>query len=321
MADQARCPGISSSTCGTGILPVETIAGDQPKGGTPSRARRRAIRAALLRKEWLEQRWRFFLGTLVLSGLLASLLRAQIIPANEAALLIYWPVGIFMVIFLAMGPVAAEKADRTWGFLIAQPISRADVLIAKWRMGLVQLIGMMAIATAAGALALWSRGFREVPADLALRLYGPLPETVDGLPGWLPGYTHRWAAALEISRLLHPVGALFAAAFFSTAALACIYTPLFFILSRARNEFSAALGGILLVLATHVWLVQLAAVGIAENPLFLYSGLLNPLAPLPLMWFPPAAVFLPLMAVVHVLLWIVLPIVIVRRIARKAVTR
>ena len=115
-------------------------------------AQRRPMRRALLWKEWREQRWRFFLGTFVLSGLLAGLLRAQIIPANEAALLIYWPVGLVMVIFLAMGSVAAERNDCTWEFLTAQPVSRAEVLLAKWRMGFLQLIGMITIATLAGDL-------------------------------------------------------------------------------------------------------------------------------------------------------------------------
>ena len=50
---------------------------------------RRSIRWALLRKEWQEQRWRFVLGTVVLSGMLAGLLRAQVVPHNEAALFIY----------------------------------------------------------------------------------------------------------------------------------------------------------------------------------------------------------------------------------------
>ena len=70
--------------------------------GEQKRAHRRQVRAALLRKGWHEQRWRFSLGTVVLTGLLAGMLRAQIIPANEAALLIYWPVGVVMVIFLVL---------------------------------------------------------------------------------------------------------------------------------------------------------------------------------------------------------------------------
>src|ERR1035437_885912 len=123
----------------------------------------RKIFRGLLRKEWQEQRWRFFLGTTVLSGLLAGLLRAQIIPNGEAALLIYGPVGLVMVVFLAMGSVASERADRTWEFLTVQPVSRARLLRAKWAMGLAQLTGMMVIATLAGSVAMASRGFRRMP--------------------------------------------------------------------------------------------------------------------------------------------------------------
>src|SRR5260221_12632211 len=99
----------------------------------------RQIFCALLRKEWQEQRWRFFLGTVVFSCLLAGLLRAQIIPNGEAALLIYGPVGLVMTIFLAMGSVASERADHTWEFLTVQPVSRAQLLRAKWMMGVAQL--------------------------------------------------------------------------------------------------------------------------------------------------------------------------------------
>src|SRR5580704_10557154 len=127
------------------------------------RGNRRQIFCALLLKEWQEQRWRFFLGTTVLSGLLAGLLRAQIIPNGEAVLLIYGPVGLVMVVFLAMGSVASERADRTWEFLTVQPVSSAQLLRAKWLMGLALLAGMIAIATTAGMIAMASRGFRRWP--------------------------------------------------------------------------------------------------------------------------------------------------------------
>ena len=88
------------------------------------------VLAGLWAKEWHEQRWRLFLGTVVLAGLLGGLLWAQIMPPQESALLIYWPTGMVLVIFLAMGSVAAERADRTWEFLLAQPVTRGDVLLA-----------------------------------------------------------------------------------------------------------------------------------------------------------------------------------------------
>ncbi len=278
----------------------------------------KSIRAALLHKEWQEQRWRFFLGAIVLSALLAGMLRAQIIPSVEAAVLIYWPVGILITVFLAMGPVAMERADRTWEFLVAQPISRAEVLLAKWRAGLWQLVGIMAIATVAGALALWSRGLRVMPGQGSSELTG---EAFPGMPRWLSGdggILAQVSSILHEAPSTHPILWLGLVGIVSTAALASCYTPFFFILSRARNEFTAGLGGILLAIVVHVWLMQLMAVAIGREWL-LVPALLNPLAPLVLIWFPQTAVFLPILMVFHGLLWVVLPCVVVRRVARKAV--
>lgn len=285
------------------------------------RSPRRAIRAALAHKEWLEQRWRFALGSLVLSALLAGMLRAQIIPSNEAAVLIYWPVGVLLAIFMAMGSVATERADRTWEFLIAQPVSRADVLLAKWRAGLWQLLAIIAIATIAGALALWSRGSRVLP--MQLDGYSPPTNTVNQVLGWSPaehGIWWRVFNALAAVQVTAPILWLGIVGFVSAVSLACWYTPLFFILSRARNEFAAGLGGILLAIVAHVWLLQFAATAFGSQWLF-WPSLANPLAPLALIWSPQSAVFLPALMAIHVLVWLVLPCVIVRRVARKAVSQ
>ncbi len=283
---------------------------DTPVTAQQRRAHRRQARAALLRKEWQEQRWRFFLGTVVLSGLLAGMLRAQIVPAGEAALLIYWPVGVVMVIFLAMGPVASERADRTWAFLVAQPVSRADVLLAKWTMGMLQLVGMMTIATVTGLLAMWSRGFRGQTTVL---------EDVIG----------DYVLAAEDVLVLaagHPVGWLCMVATAATIALACWYTPLFLLLTRARNEFTAALGGILLTIALHAWLAQFF-VTLLKSKLWLISVALNPLSIFVLAVNPESVpwvsgfVWVPALVMLHVLVWILLPLWWVNRVGRRAPTK
>ena len=254
----------------------------------------RKIFRGLLRKEWQEQRWRFFLGTTVLSGLLAGLLRAQIIPNAEAVLLIYGPVGLVMVIFLAMGSVASERADRTWEFLTVQPVSRARLLRAKWGMGLAQLAGMMAIATMVGMIAMASRGFRQQPVV----------------------YNYNAWSLLYVLSATYPLRSIIIFALVATASLACWYTPLFFLLTRARQEFTAALGGIFLTIALLVWLIQLSAGGGSRDfggispyqVALLCTGLLNPLSPVIVGFSEEFWPFLPVLLVLQVGLWIVLPV-------------
>jgi len=113
----------------------------------------------------------------------------------------------------------------------------------------------------------------------------------------------------------------------ATIALACWYTPLFFILTRARSEFAAAIGGVLLTIAVHAWLAQfwaLALLGgeklVGDYLLMCVLPMLNPLAGLVLAFVPQLGVLLPVVLLVHILLWIVLPVWYVRRRMRKAGT-
>jgi ABC-type Na+ efflux pump permease subunit len=273
------------------------------------------VRAALMWKEWREQRWRFALGSVVLGGLLAGLLRAQVIPPGEAALLIYWPVGVIMVIFLAMGPVATERADRTWEFLLARPVSRAQVLRAKWAVGVLQLVGMLAIATVAGMLAMWSRGVRLTP-DVVADIQQESNRAA------LLGYPEQIGFAQF--PLSHPFLWLGLVACMAAVSLACWYTPLMLILSRARNELGAALGGILLTIALHAWVAQFAAYALGYKALLL-PAVFNPLSPMVFVLTPNPPLFrawghtwgevMPALALVtafYIAIWIVLPVALIR---------
>lgn len=278
---------------------------------------RRMAARALLGKEWRAHRWRFLLGTFVLSLTLAGLLRAQLIPYREAALLVYWPVGILMTILLAMGSVAAEKADHTWEFLVARPVSRAVILRAKWKLGVLELAGMLAIATVCGVLAMWSRGFYEYHA-----LWGDdLRKNSDSYSRWL------------IERLGdHPGVWICQVGVVSVAALACWYTALFLVLSRARHEFEAGLAGILLTILLHVWL--LVVIVIANSPhelgsfyphwMVLTAMAAGPLTPLSLLLMPfemSAPGCWPLYLVLNLGLWVGLPIWLLGRVARRPARR
>jgi len=203
------------------------------------------------------------------------------------------------------GSVATERADRTWEFLIAQPISRADVLFAKWAMGLIQLVGMLAIATMVGVLALLSRhGFGRTSY---------MEQAGVEAPSTMIDLLLRIAA--------HPTLALSLLGLIATASLVSWYTPLFLLLTRARNEFTAALGGIMLTIALHAWLAQFLAatsVHLHSSLPFLISASLNPIAPLVLaihpglIWLAPFGIF------AHPLVWVVLPMWLFVRRSRRA---
>ena len=278
------------------------------------RMKQPAVLRALLRKEWAEQRWRFVLGAVVLSAMLAGLLRAQVIPYNESALFIFWVVGIPLTIFLAAGPVAGERSAGTWTFLLAQPVTRSNLLVAKWLVALGQLLGIIALAALAGGAAILSRGGSGSLTALA----DPGEEV---FKHWQSVFD--WATA-------HPVGWLFVVAAAAAVSLSCWLTGLCFVLARGRNEFAAGLGGILLTILLHAWL--LVGIGMIAGggetaltwlprPLGVVVASLNPLAPLFMAlspelhrWFVPAVL-------VNLVVWIVLPVLAVRQFAGRPVKR
>jgi hypothetical protein len=72
---------------------------------------------------------------------------------------------------------------------------------------------------------------------------------------------------------------------------------------RAKNEFEGALGGLLLTIAAHAWVIQFAAGGTMR----LLAGL-NPFAVFMVLTQPQYLGWLPLMLAVQLVLWIVLPV-------------
>ena len=225
------------------------------------------MNAALLWKEWREQRWRCVLGTLVLTAISASLVRAQIVTLPEALVLVFGPLGLMLAVFMAMGSVATERADETWDFLRAQPIGPARILRLKWLVGAAYLVVAFLVAGGAAHLAAWSRGL----FDLA-----PPPE-------WVWPYTSSPLVLLGTS-----AGSLWMLVLSSMTAMLALYTVLFFVLTRARDELHAGLGGVLLTIACLAWILQYrysisadgVVAGIPLKNILWTSSLLNPLSPL-----------------------------------------
>lgn len=223
---------------------------------------------ALWWKEWREQRWRLALAALVLVTISAGLVRAQLVTTDEATLLTFGPLGLLLTIFLAMGSVATERADGTWPFLMAQPLGRATVLRTKWAVGAVHLVAAFLLAGCAAHWAAWSRDLfrlQAVPIEYALQM-GVTAVPGGNSPGWL------WSTTC-----------------LATISMLAWYTVLFFLLTRARNELHAGLGGMLLTLAVLIWLAQygmaqvpLGATGFSAGVwrLFWFTGIVCPLSPL-----------------------------------------
>jgi hypothetical protein len=250
---------------------------------------------ALLWKEWREQRWRCVLGTLVVTTLSASLVRAQLVTMPEAVALIFGPIGLVLAIFLAMGSVATERADGTWPFLRARPVGVASLLRIKWLIGAASLTAAFLLAGAGAHVAAWSRGLFDLPApplELGPRYTGALP--CGNSAGWMWGLV-----------------------FLSYVSMLAWYTVLFVLLTRARDELHAGLGGLLLTIACLAWLLQYPASKevwnwepAIRNALWL-SALINPLSPLVFLFEP-----LPyrLLAIsVALVLWTVGPLLLMGR--------
>lgn len=254
------------------------------------------MRTALLWKEWREQRWRCVLGTLVLAVIAASLVRAQLIPLPEALVIVFGPLGLLLAVFLAMGSVATEREDGTWDFLRARPVGVVTLLRAKWVIGALNLVVAFVVA---GTAVYWAAHSRRLFAS-------PLPET-DTEP-----------------RLLASVGqtvqSLWLLVSVSLVAMLAWYTVLFFILTRARNELHAGLGGLLLTLAALAWMLQYPASRAvwfsepAARTVLWVSALLNPLSPAVYILENPT--WQTVAVAVALVLWVAVPLWLVGRLER-----
>lgn len=261
---------------------------------------------ALLWKEWREQRWRMILSVFVLATISASLVRAQLIPTPEAILLSFGVLGLILTIFLSMGSVATERQDGTWPFTLSQPIPRPTILRVKWLIGALNLLIALLFSGLAVTWAAWSRN-----------LYA-----LDGPPAWL---TERVSIITD-----NPNSALWTwrIIVLSCVSLLSLFTVLFFLLTRARNELHAGLGGILLTFIILAWLLQYLSVrhtggafgGLhAWEKAFWYSALINPLSPIAFMFeslrVQACAVTL------SVTLWTILPLTLIGAADRRRTRR
>ena len=107
----------------------------------------------LLYSQWQQQRWQVILAAVAMAVLLAGTVRAQLVSMREAATAILWFGGYIVAGFLAISPIGGERSNGTWQHLMALPTPRAAVILAKWLFGVISIVCIVLMATAAGWIA------------------------------------------------------------------------------------------------------------------------------------------------------------------------
>ena len=107
----------------------------------------------LLYSQWQQQRWQVILAAVAMAVLLAGTVRAQLVSMREAATGILWFGGYIVAGFLAISPIGGERSNGTWQHLMALPTPRAAVILAKWLFGVISIVCIVLMATAAGWIA------------------------------------------------------------------------------------------------------------------------------------------------------------------------
>ena len=142
----------------------------------------------LLWKEWHEQAWKLAFGCIVLAAMAAIGLHARMVAD---ATLIEWVavVGVFILpVLSSTGLMPAERAEGSFEALISMPVRPRQVLAAKAVLGVVLVVGPMAVA-AAVSLAL--AGGREMTAGAMLAFYVRATASAVALLAWMVALTVR----------------------------------------------------------------------------------------------------------------------------------
>jgi ABC-type transport system involved in multi-copper enzyme maturation permease subunit len=101
----------------------------------------------LIWKEWHEQRWKLFFGTVMLVFFTGSLFAARL-STNREVLVGVWIIGgVVLALYSAMGVFAPETTDRTKTFLFSKPIQPWKSFLCKWFFGWLNFAVPMLICT------------------------------------------------------------------------------------------------------------------------------------------------------------------------------
>jgi len=123
---------------------------------------------ALFWKEWQEQRWRLALACIGLVGFTAIGLKTRIIPDSDIIAITLLLSGFVLPAFAGMGLLASEHSAGTFKHLLAQPLPRWKLLLAKLGMGLISY-AVPILATC--AIVCVTVGGRELPYSRLIASY------------------------------------------------------------------------------------------------------------------------------------------------------
>jgi len=106
----------------------------------------------LIWKEWQEQRWKMFFGTLMLAFFTGSLLAARLTTDRELIIVVWVLGGLILSLYSAMGVFAPEITNGTKTFVLSKPIQSWQIFFGKWFCGWLNfavpmLICSLALAT------------------------------------------------------------------------------------------------------------------------------------------------------------------------------
>ena len=140
-------------------------------------------------KEWREQRWKLAFGVVILGALTAVGLRARIIP-DIGIIFCGMILGAFALpLLVAMGLVAGERAEGSFGTLLALPERPWRILAVKLSVAVLTVLAPLALAL---LIVLIMAGGRELNA----RQIGTIYLTI----GWIGLNFLFWVLAFAIAQ-------------------------------------------------------------------------------------------------------------------------
>ena len=159
----------------------------------------------LLWKEWHEQAWKLAFGCIVLTALIVIGLHARVVAdATLVESVAALGMGVLPVLS-STGLMPAERAEGSFEALVSLPVRPWELLLSKAVLGLLLVVGPLAVAAAASVA---MAGGREMTAGDMLGLYARATAAGVALFAWMTALTVRLPNEARAALLAVGVGVL-----------------------------------------------------------------------------------------------------------------